>query len=163
MHAEGQPAGSPLAERRNQFEAEALVHLDALYGFALRLAQSRADAEDLVSETLVLAFERWEQYRLGTNIRAWLSTILYRVFVSRKRRADWREVQPRDEGEQSPPFDPVGEADPERCFYDSFLDDEITRAIGALPERYRSVLVLSDLQELATARSRSSSACLRER
>jgi RNA polymerase sigma-70 factor (ECF subfamily) len=138
----------PLAERRNQFEAEALVHLDSLYSFAVKLARSRADAEDLVSETLVRAFDRWEQYRLGTNIRAWLSTILYRVFVCRKRRIDSREVQPSDDGEQYPAFDPVGEADPERCFYDSFLDDEIQRALGALPDKYRSVVVLSDLQEM---------------
>jgi RNA polymerase sigma-70 factor (ECF subfamily) len=137
-----------LAERRNQFEAEALVHLDSLYSFAVKLARSRADAEDLVSETLVRAFDRWEQYRLGTNIRAWLSTILYRVFVCRKRRIDSREVQPSDDGEQYPAFDPVGESDPERCFYDSFLDDEIQRALGALPDKYRSVVVLSDLQEM---------------
>jgi RNA polymerase sigma-70 factor (ECF subfamily) len=73
--------------RRAQFEREALVHLDALYSFALKLARSRDDAEDLVSDTLLRALERWEQYHLGTNIRAWLFTILYHVFVSRKRRA----------------------------------------------------------------------------
>jgi RNA polymerase sigma-70 factor (ECF subfamily) len=137
-----------LAQRRNQFEAEALVHLDALYGFAMKLARSRADAEDLVSETLVRAFDRWEQYRLGTNIRAWLSTILYRVFVNRKRRIDSREVHRSDDAEQNPGFEPVGEEDPEQCFYDSFLDDEIARALGALPDKYRSVVVMSDLQEL---------------
>jgi RNA polymerase sigma-70 factor (ECF subfamily) len=147
---ESRPAGLALgvAERRKQFETEALAHLDALYCFAVKLARSRADAEDLVSETLVRAFDRWEQYCLGTNIRAWLATILYRVFVSRKRRIDAREVQPNDEGERSPAFDAVGEVDPEGNFYDSFLDDEITRAIGALPDKYRSVVVLSDLQEM---------------
>ncbi|HMS03604.1 MAG TPA: sigma factor, partial [Gemmatimonadaceae bacterium] len=72
--------------RRAQFEREALVHLDALYSFALKLARSRDDAEDLVSDTMLRAIERWEQYHLGTNIRAWLFTILYHVFVSRKRR-----------------------------------------------------------------------------
>jgi RNA polymerase sigma-70 factor (ECF subfamily) len=138
----------PPAERRNRFEAETLVHLDALFSFAMKLARSRADAEDLVSETLVRAFDRWEQYRLGTNIRAWLSTILFRVFVSRKRHIDSREVQPSDDSDRCAAFEPVGEADPERCFYDSFLDDEITRAIGALPDKYRSVVVMSDLQEM---------------
>jgi RNA polymerase sigma-70 factor, ECF subfamily len=148
--ADSPSAGPPLAaaERRKQFEAEALAHLDALYRFAVKLARSRADAEDLVSETLVRAFDRWEQYCLGTNIRAWLATILYRVFVNRKRRIDAREVQPNDDGERYPAFETVGEADPEGCFYDSFLDDEITRAIGALPDKYRWVVVLSDLQEL---------------
>ena len=150
----GDPGAAPLApapERRKQFEAEALVHLDALYSFALKLARSRDDAEDLVSDTLLRAFERWEQYRLGTNIRAWLFTILYHVFVSRKRRIDAREVQPSEEQEGWSTFEAVGEVDPEGRFYDSFLDDEITRAIDALPDEYRSAVVLSDVHELRYA------------
>ena len=93
------PAVDDRAARRAQFEREALVHLDALYSFALKLARARDDAQDLVSDTLLRAFERWEQYHLGTNIRAWLFTILYHVFVSRKRRIDAREVQQPDDTE----------------------------------------------------------------
>ena len=136
---------------RAQFEREALVHLDAMYSFALRLARSRDDAEDLVSDTILRAFERWEQYHLGTNIRAWLFTILYHVFVSRKRRIDAREVQQPDDTEGWALFEAVGEADPEGQFYDSFLDDEVTRAIRSLPEEYRAAVVLSDLQGLRYA------------
>ncbi len=138
-------------EPRRRFEREALAHLDALYGFALKLARSRDDAEDLVSDTVLRALERWEQYRLGTNIRAWLFTILYHVFVSRKRRIDAREV-PTHEGEDGwSAHEAVGEADPEGRFYDSFLDEEITRAIDELPEEYRVVVTLSDLHELRYA------------
>lgn len=139
------------AVRRAQFEREALQYLDALYSFALKLARARDDAEDLVSDTLLRAFERWEQYRLGTNIRAWLFTILYHVFVSRKRRIDAREVQPHEDSDGWSAHEPVGEADPEGRFYDSFLDEEITRAIAALPEEYRSAVVLSDVQGLRYA------------
>ena len=146
-HDEGD-AGT-MSGRRAQFEREALVHLDALYSFALKLARQRDDAEDLVSDTILRAFDRWEQYRLGTNIRAWLFTILYHVFVSRKRRVDRREV-PSD-GENWPTVEAIGEADPEGRFYDSFLDDEIVRAIAALPDEYRSAVVLSDLQGLRYA------------
>jgi RNA polymerase sigma-70 factor (ECF subfamily) len=136
---------------RAHFEQEALVHLDALYGFALKLARARDEAEDLVSDTVLRAFERWEQYRLGTNIRAWLFTILYHLFVSRKRRIDAREVPESDTGPGRATRDAVGEADPEGSFYDSFLDDEIVRAIDALPEEYRTAVVLSDIQELRYA------------
>ena len=139
------------ASRRAQFEREALVHLDALYSFALKLARARDDAEDLVSDTLLRALERWEQYHLGTNIRAWLFTILYHVFVSRKRRSDAREVQQPEDTEGWAMFEAVGEADPEGRFYDSFLDDEVTRAIRSLPVEYRSAVVLSDLQGLRYA------------
>ncbi len=136
---------------RAQFEREALVHLDALYSFALKLARSRDDAEDLVSDTFLRALERWEQYHLGTNIRAWLFTILYHVFVSRKRRIDAREVQQPEDTEGWALFEAVGEADPEGRFYDSFLDEEVTGAIHALPEEYRAAVVLSDLQGLRYA------------
>ena len=136
---------------RAHFDQEALVHLDALYSFALKLARARDDAEDLVSDTLLRAFERWEQYRLGTNIRAWLFTILYHLFVSRKRRIDAREGPESDTGLGRSTRDAVGDADPEGTFYDSFLDDEIVRAIDALPDEYRSAVVLSDIQELRYA------------
>ncbi len=139
------------AARRVQFECEALQHLDAMFSFALKLARSRDDAEDLVSDTLLRAFERWEQYHLGSNIRAWLFTILYHVFVSRKRRIDAREVQQPDDIEGWAQFEAVGEADPEGRYYDSFLDESITAAIRALPEEYRAAVVLSDLHGLRYA------------
>jgi RNA polymerase sigma-70 factor (ECF subfamily) len=143
--------GASVAERRSRFEREAMTHLDALYAFALKLARSRDDAEDLVGDTILRAFERWDQYRLGTNIRAWLFTILYHVFVSRKRRIDAREVHAPDDADGWSAFEAVGEVDPEGRFYESFLDDEITRAIDALPDEYRTAVVLSDLHELRYA------------
>jgi RNA polymerase sigma-70 factor, ECF subfamily len=135
-------------EGRRQFEGEALAHRGALYAFALKLARSRDDAEDLVSDTLLRAFERWEQYRLGTNVRAWLFTILYRVFVSRKRRIDAREITASEDGEGRSMLDSVGDGDPEQRFYDSFVDEGITEAINSLPEEYRSAVMLSDVHEL---------------
>ncbi len=139
------------AERRAQFEREALVHLDALYSFALKLTRARDDAEDLVSDTILRAFDRWEQYQLGTNVRAWLFTILYHTFVSRKRRIDAREVQLPDEPESWSAYEAVGESDPEGKFYDSFIDEEVTREIDRLPEDYRTAVVLSDVQGLRYA------------
>jgi RNA polymerase sigma-70 factor (ECF subfamily) len=139
------------AANRAQFESEALQQIDALYSFALKLTHARDDADDLVSDTLLRAFERWEQYRLGTNIRAWLFTILYHSFVSRKRRIDAREVQAPDDADGWSGYEAVGEIDPEGRFYDSFLDEEITRAIDALPREYREAVILSDIHDLRYA------------
>ena len=139
------------AARRAQFEQEALVHLDALYSFALKLTRARDDAEDLVSDTILRAFDRWEQYQLGTNVRAWLFTILYHTFVSRKRRIDAGEVQLPDETRGWSAYEAVGESDPEGKFYDSFIDEEVTREIDRLPEDYRTAVVLSDIQGLRYA------------
>lgn len=139
------------AERRARFDEEAVRHLDALYSFALKLTRARDDADDLVSDTMLRAFQRWEQYRLGTNIRAWLFTILYHAFVSRKRRIDAREVQPLEDEDGREIFEPVGELDPEGAFYDSFLDEEIVAAIQRLPDEYRDAVVMSDLHGLKYA------------
>lgn len=100
---------------------------------------------------MLRAIERWEQYRLGTNIRAWLFTILYHLFVSRKRRIDAREVLAPDDADGSGAFEPVGEADPERSFYDSFIDEQVVAAIEALPDEYRSAVMLSDVQGMRYA------------
>jgi RNA polymerase sigma-70 factor (ECF subfamily) len=142
---------APRDPRRARFDKEALAQLEALYSFALKLTKARDDAEDLVSDTMLRAFQRWEQYRLGTNIRAWLFTILYHVFVSRKRRVDAREVQAPEDEDGWALLDAVGQADPEGAFYDSFLDEEITRSIAKLPDEYRAAVVMSDLHGMRYA------------
>ena len=151
MLADASAPGLSRAERREQFEREALVHLDAMYSFALKLTRERDEAEDLVSDTILRAFDRWEQYQLGTNVRAWLFTILYHTFVSRKRRIDAREVQLPEDPDGWSAFEAVGESDPEGQFYDSFIDEEVTSAIDELPEDYRTAVVLSDSQGLRYA------------
>jgi RNA polymerase sigma-70 factor (ECF subfamily) len=138
------------ADRRAQFEREVLVHLDALYTFALKLARIPADAEDAVSETVVRAFDYWERYRLGTNARAWLFTILYRVFLTRRRASD-REVVYSDLDEVGPHVEHAADADPEAEFYDAIVDDEVWRAIDSLPAQYREAVLLSDMHELRYA------------
>ena len=141
----------PVATTVADFDREALRHLDALYAFALRLTRERDDAEDLVSDTVLRAFERWHQFRAGTNSRAWLFTILYHTFVSLRRRVHARETSFAERDGASTLDDVVGEADPEGRFYDSFLDEEIIQAIDDLPHDYRVVVTLSDLEELRYA------------
>lgn len=145
-----EPTRVPRDERRARFESEVATHLDRLYTFALRLTGLRHDAEDLVSETIVRAFDRWEQYTLGTNARAWLFTILYHAFVNR-RRIEQREVLFSEGDRDSPRFEIVGDSDPESAFYESIVDDEVTRAIDALPEHYRDAVLLSDVHEFRYA------------
>jgi RNA polymerase sigma-70 factor (ECF subfamily) len=73
------------------------------------------------------------------------------VFVSRTRRIDAREVREGDGETGRSVQDAVGEADPEGRYYDSFLDEEIVRAIDELPDEYRTAVMLSDIQELRYA------------
>lgn len=134
--------------RPARFDHEAMAQMDALYGFAFKLTTVREEAEDLVSETMLRAFDRWRQFNLGTNIRAWLFTILYHAFVSRKRRIDAREVRMPETEDGYNRLEPVGDENPEATFFDSFVDEDIVHAIGALPEEYRTTLVMSDVHGL---------------
>ena len=150
------PAGSLEApsltslERRARFEREVLEHLDGLYTFALKLARVPVDAEDMVSETIVRAFDHWEQYTPGTNARAWLFTILYHVFVNRWR-TESREVLYSENDDTGPHVELAADADPEADFYESIVDDEVVRAIDSLPAHYREPVVLSDVHEFRYA------------
>src|SRR5215212_9419437 len=67
------------------FEAEALASLDGLYRAALRLTRVPADAEDLVQETYLKAFRAADSFKPGTNLRAWLFTILHNTARNRVR------------------------------------------------------------------------------
>src|SRR6266849_9340490 len=71
--------------RSPSFEAKALAELDSLYRTALRLTRAPADAEDLVQETYLKAFRAAESFRPGTNLRAWLFTILHNTARNRVR------------------------------------------------------------------------------
>lgn len=142
--------GSPHPDaRRAEFEGEALRHLDALHAFALELAGVHEDAEDLVSDTIQRALERWEQkYHPGTSMRVWLFTILNHLFM-RKRRSDAHEVRAPEDSNGRSAFEAVGDVDPEGRFYDALGDEEIAVAIAQLPAESRSAVLLSNLQGLA--------------
>jgi RNA polymerase sigma-70 factor (ECF subfamily) len=74
-------------DQRRAFEEEALPHLDAVYRVALRLAGDEAQADDLTQETMLKAYRSWHQYKRGTNVKAWLLTILRHTFINEYRRS----------------------------------------------------------------------------
>lgn len=80
-------------ERRRQFEAVALPFMQALYNTGLRLTSNAEDAGDVVQETYLRAFRTFDNFRPGTNAKAWLFTILYSVVINRREKAR-REVGP---------------------------------------------------------------------
>ena len=91
--------------REESFEAEALPHLRALYGTAYRMTRNAYDAEDLVQETYLRAFRAFDRYQPGTNIRAWLFTILHRARTDSFRRQSRspKTVELTGEGPSVPP------------------------------------------------------------
>src|SRR5215831_5536656 len=83
MPTHGREAAGP--SRTATFEADALACLDSLYRTALRLTRVPADAEDLVQETYLKAFRAADRFQTGTNLRAWLFTILHNTARNRAR------------------------------------------------------------------------------
>ncbi|NIM51727.1 MAG: sigma-70 family RNA polymerase sigma factor [Gemmatimonadales bacterium] len=142
----------PTGTRRLRFEDEALPHVDFLYSFALRLTAEPAFAEDLVQETMLKAYRAWHQFRPGSNVKAWLATILRNTFIN-ERRKQWRHDDHLnvDAAEGYSVLSDAQEVDPEGQFFDQMVGEEVVRAIHKLPEEYREALVLSDMQGLPYA------------
>jgi RNA polymerase sigma-70 factor (ECF subfamily) len=132
--------------QRESFEREALPHLDAVYRRALRLTNSAADADDLVQETMMRAYRFWHQYQPGTNAKAWLLTILRTTFINEYRHRTRRRETFEREVEPFIATDDTVETDPENDFFDGLVDDEVTRAVAALPPAYREVVELTDVE-----------------
>lgn len=134
----------------DEFEAEALRHLDALYRTALRMTRSEADAEDLVQETYIRAFRFRDQFTLGTNMKAWLFRILTNTFINTYRRKtaqpevtdlegiDEFSLYRRMADDRAASTSP----DPEAELLNSLVDTEVTDALEELPEKFRTTVLL---------------------
>jgi len=141
------------AERQRQFEKEVFVHLDALYRTAHRLTGHREEAEELVQETFLRAYRAFDRYELGTNARAWAFRILRNTFLNQveRRKREYGAV-PLDDVEPV-----LGAEDPDLGLspdtYEELLgrvlEDDVRDALMALPEAYRTVVVLADMEGLA--------------
>ena len=140
------------------FEAEALASLDSLYRAALRLTRNSADAEDLVQETYLEAFRAADQFEPGTNLRAWLFTILHNTARNRARdRArDTVSIDSEivDRAADAPP--PAGRSigageTPESLLLRETLAPDLQAAIDELPEQFRQAVWLRDVEEFSYA------------
>lgn len=139
----------------DSFEAEALSHLEALYGVASRLTKNPADAEDLVQDALIKAMRARDQFQPGTNLKAWLFKILTNTFINRYRRGglersvlDGPDTEPLADGWIST-ASMNAMRDPETLALRPLLEAEIDRALAQIPEEFRLAVVLSDVEELS--------------
>ena len=132
------------------FETDALSYLDALYRTGLRMTRSEAEAEDLVQETYIRAFRFREQFTPGTNLKAWLFRILTNTFINQYRRKAARpETTELDDVDESILYRHMRDVspgssspDPEAELIDSTLSSEVKEALEALPEKFRTTVLL---------------------
>lgn len=135
---------------RSGFETDAISHLDSLYGTALRLTRNEADAQDLVQDTYVKAFKSWKQFTPGTNLKAWMFTILHNTFRNRRRDSGRDPVDvDSDRVDVAAPVDP--RATPEEQMMRDAMGPELQEALDALPEAFREAVWLRDVEEFPYA------------
>ena len=133
------------------FTAEALSYVDSLYGTALRLTRRPADAEDLVQDTYLKAFRASDQFQRGTNLKAWLFTILHNTFRN-MRRHDGRNPVDVDSEVVEQAVDTVGaQQTPEQLLTRATLDADLQAALDDLPVAFRQAVWLRDVEEFTYA------------
>lgn len=137
-----------------EFEELANPLMGNLYSTALQLTRQPLDAEDLLQETLLKAWRFFHRFEKGTNFRGWLMRILLNTFIShynnKKREPQrvsfekTRAVFSNDDEDESATdaLCSVSET------YQDWFDDRVTAALNRLPDFYRSVVILSDVNDL---------------
>ncbi|NVB39899.1 sigma-70 family RNA polymerase sigma factor [Pseudenhygromyxa sp. WMMC2535] len=145
------------AAARRDFEQTALPLLDNLYGAAMRLTRDPAEAEDLVQDSMVRAYRFWDTFKQGTNVKAWLFTILRNTFINGYHRRGRRRSFHSDVNAQMRSLGPtvaVGNSTsqppgPEEAVSSSVTQARIRAALDALPPDYRTAVTLADLEGLS--------------
>jgi RNA polymerase sigma-70 factor (ECF subfamily) len=145
---------------RSAFEREALPLMGVLYAGALRLTRNARDAEDLVQDTMVRAFEKFHLYRQGTNLKAWMFRVMMNRFINlyRRRKAAPDRASFEDVGEFLGSTESLRAQDfasakamaglmNDKVFLDS-LDDRLKRALESLGEDYRQILILNVIGDM---------------
>lgn len=138
-------------EGNEAFAEAALSHLDSLYGTALRLTRRPQDAEDLVQDTYLKAFRAAHQFEPGTNLKAWLFTILHNTYRNMRRHDGRNPVEVDTDAVERAADDAAGGQTPEQILTRATLDRDLQEALDTLPEAFRQAVWLRDVEELAYA------------
>jgi len=127
----------------NDFEAAALPHLNDLYRTARRVIGNTTEAEDVVQETYLQAWKSFHRFQSGTNMRAWLFKILFHVAAHHRRKLYRFKLTDFEETNLAETL--TYEATP----LARLSDKEVLNAFEQIPQHYRAVVILADVQEFA--------------
>ncbi len=148
---EGREPVPPAPDATDPFAVEALSYVDSLYGTAMRLTRRAQDAEDLVQETYLKAFRAARQFERGTNLKAWLFTILHNTFRNMRRHDGRNPVDVNSETVEQAVDAAGAEHTPEQLLTRATLDADLQEALDALPGAFRQAVWLRDVEEFSYA------------
>jgi RNA polymerase sigma-70 factor (ECF subfamily) len=139
-----------LKQKYIDFENEAIPHIDALKSFALKMTNDPEEADDLVQDTMLKAFRFFDKFEKGTNCKAWLFQIMKNSFINNYRKVskepnkvDYDDIQNFYETVKP---DDVKSQHFEGDAFSDVLDDEIIDALSKLPNDFRTIVFLSDIE-----------------
>jgi RNA polymerase sigma-70 factor (ECF subfamily) len=137
-------------QKQREFQQEAVIHINALYNYALHLTLNPDDAEDLVQETYLKAYKFFDSFEKGTNCKAWLFKILKNNYINRFRK-NIREPGKVDYDLIKDFYHTIKDVqsdttEAESDFFHSLMHEEIYQALQALPEEFREVIQLCDIE-----------------
>jgi len=145
----------PSEDLKQLFEEQALPYMDQLYAAAMRMTRNPADAADLVQETFVKAFQAFDRFEQGSNLKAWLYRIQTNTFINtyRKRQRDpYRgSIDELEEwqlatGESATAT--IGQS-AEAEAIDHLPDSDVKEALQSIPEDFRLAVYLADVEGFA--------------
>lgn len=148
------PEEQEFQSRREEFEALALAYFDALYNTALRMTRNPSAAQDLVQETYLKAYRFFDRFEPGTNLKAWLFTILRNTYINAYRKTARQQQQVDFEHVRLFYADTsASSAWQDRGSVEELLrhvvQDDVKRALDELPDEYRLVVLLADLEDFS--------------
>lgn len=150
---------APAAARVEEFESLILPHEASLYPAAMSLTRSASDAEDLVQDTLLRAYARFDSFRSDGSPKAWLHTIMRNLFFNayRKQTREPKQVSFTTLEENGGAENVIAAEEsvsrpsvssPERVVLSQMEGDALRRAVAALPSEYKQVVALADMAGL---------------
>jgi RNA polymerase sigma-70 factor, ECF subfamily len=139
------------ADHRDDFEQTAVPYMTALYDQAYYLTMNSDDAKDLLQETYLKAYRFWDKFEKGTNIRGWLYQIMKNSYINHYRK---RTKEPRSiEFDETISYNMTVKNFPLETRHDTLnaphdvFGDEIARSLESLPSDFRTVVMLSDMED----------------
>ncbi|MCG7267608.1 MULTISPECIES: sigma-70 family RNA polymerase sigma factor [unclassified Corynebacterium] len=142
-------------ELLQRFEADALPLLDQLYGAAVRMTRNPADAQDLVQDAYMKAYQAFGSFKEGTNLKAWMYRILTNTYINSYRKAQRRPTESSADEmtdwqlAETAKHDSVGLESAEVEALKNIPDKRIQDALMSLGEDYRMVVYYADVEGLA--------------
>jgi RNA polymerase sigma-70 factor, ECF subfamily len=144
--------GDQTSVRHHRFEKEMMPYMEQLFNYAIYLSGDREQANDLLQDTYMKAYRFLDKFETGTNAKAWLYRIMKNTYINEYRRTHrLPEIVEYDEQISAYQMADRGsreDNDLRNMLDTQMFDDDIAGALAGLPEKFKSVIVMRDLEEM---------------